>query len=99
MENAHNRKCYKKKDFERYNHFKQKILLENEKSKKIWVEKEIINNKNIWKNQIDNVDIKKKEHISSFMSYFESPENCLNNINSNVIDLFNFFMPFKMFLK
>ena len=70
--------AFKNRDFARYNHFKQKIKLEIEKSKKIWVQKEIRNNKNIWKILKDNVDIKKKEDISTFLSNFESPENYLN---------------------
>ena len=80
--------AFKNRDFARYNHFKQKIKLEIEKSKKIWVEKEIRNNKNIWKILKDNVDIKKKEDISTFLSNFESPENCLNTINKKLASVF-----------
>ena len=43
------------------------------------MEKEIRNNKNIWKILKDNVDIKKKE---------ESPENCLNTINKKLASVF-----------
>ena len=70
--------AFKNRDFAEYNHFKQKLKLEIEKSKKIWVEKEIRNNKSIWKILKDNVNIKKKEDISTFLSNFESPENYLN---------------------
>ena len=80
--------AFKNRDFARYNHFKPKIKLEIEKRKKIWVEKEIRNNKNIWKILKDNVDIKKKEDISTFLSNFESPENCLNTINKNLASVF-----------
>ncbi|MEL7307471.1 MAG: reverse transcriptase family protein, partial [Pseudomonadota bacterium] len=71
--------AYRQQNFKLYNHLKQKVKKEIEKSKKIWVGK--LNGKDVWKVTNDIVGRKTSDPMKCFYNRFDSITTAANFIN------------------
>ena len=88
--------AYRQRNYQLYNHLKQKTRKEIEKSKIIWAKK--VKSQNMWKMVNDLLCRKTRDPMKAMYSRFDSIETAANTINHKLTEVFSekLFVPFTL---